>query len=135
MKSKWALLDIVTLVLLIIMVGAVVKELVDVSKINLSPKETFEISFTGIYEGKEIEVDESFEGSQLSFGKEWLSASIVCVESCGNGTIFEISGSGQKKSGEMSIGKQALKVGKEFVLESERLKIPITILEIEKTGE
>lgn len=135
MKGKWALIDIVTLVLLLIMAGAVVKELVEVSKINLSPKETVEVSFVGFYGGKEIDMDESFEGSRLSHDKDWLSASIVSVENADGGTTFAISGSGTRKSGETFMGNQVLKVGKEFMLETERLKIPITILEIEKTGE
>jgi len=71
----------------------------------------------------------------LSHDKDWLSASIVSVENADGGTTFAISGSGIKKSGETFIGNQVLKVGKEFMLETERLKIPITILEIEKTGE
>ncbi|MBK5252526.1 MAG: hypothetical protein JJE29_07840 [Peptostreptococcaceae bacterium] len=135
MKNKWALLDIVTLVLLVIMVWAISSEVIQVSKVDLSPKETVEVAFKGIYTGSKIDVDDSFQGEQLSIEKEWLQASIVSVETVGDSIVFGISGSGTGKSGEIFIGKQVLKIGKEFVLETERLKIPITILEIEKIGE
>jgi len=135
MKNKWALLDAVTLVLLVIMVWAILGEVIEVSKVDLSPKETVELAFKGIYVGSKIDVDESFEGEQLSLEKEWLDASIVSVEMIGDYITFDISGSGTGKSGEIFIGKQVLKIGKEFVLETERLKIPIIILEIEKIGE
>ncbi len=135
MKNKWALLDIVTLFLLVIMVWAVANEVIQVSKVDLSPKETVEVAFKGIYTGSKIDVDESFQGEQLSLEKEWLPASIAFVETIGDSIVFDISGSGTGKSGEIFVGNQVLKIGKDFVLETERLKISITILDIEKIGE
>jgi len=135
MKNKWVLVDFVTLALLVIMLWAVANELIEVSKVDLSPKESVEVDFKGIYTGSKIAVDASFEGDQLSLEKEWLPANITGVEESDDNIVFEISGSGKSKSGEIFLGKQVLKIGKEFVLETERLKIPITILEIEKTGE
>ena len=135
MKNKWALLDIITLLLLIVMVWVVANEVIQVSKVDLSPKETVELVFKGIYSGSKIDVDESFQGEQLSLEKEWLPASITFVETIDGSIVFEISGSGTGKSGEIFIGNQVLKIGKDFVLETERMKIPIIILDIEKIGE
>jgi hypothetical protein len=135
MNNKWALLDTVTLVLLVIMVWAVANEVIQVSKVDLSPKETVEVVFKGIYTGSKIDVDESFQGEQLSLEKEWLPVSIAFVETIGDSIVFDISGSGTGKSGEIFVGNQVLKIGKDFVLETERLKIPITILDIEKIGD
>ncbi|MEA3423623.1 MAG: hypothetical protein U9Q80_07515 [Bacillota bacterium] len=135
MKNKWLLLDILTGVLLIIMIGVVIGEIIEVSKVDLSKEEKTSIEFTGLYKGKDIEIDDTFIAEQLSKDKIWVEAFIDSIVYTDKGVLITISGDGFEKSDEIYILDQTLKVGKEFVLETERLKIPVTVTSLEKIGE
>ena len=135
MKNKWLILDIVTAVLLIAMLMVVADEIINVSKIDLTQGEEVNIIFTGVYLEDDILLDESFIGEQLSKDKKWIDAYIEKIETSQEGTSITISGKGYEKSSEIYILNQSIKVGKEFSLETKRLKILIDILDVEKLGE
>ncbi len=135
MKNKWLILDIITAVLLIAMLMVVADEIINVSKIDLTQGEEVNIIFTGVYLEDDILLDESFIGEQLSKDKKWIDAYIEKIETSQEGTSITISGKGHEKSSEIYILNQSIKVGKEFILETKRLKILIDILDVEKIGE
>lgn len=135
MKNKWLILDIITAVLLIAMLMVVADEIINVSKIDLTQGEEVNIIFTGVYLEDDILLDESFIGEQLSKDKKWIDAYIEKIETSQEGTSITISGKGYEKSSEIYLLNQTIKVGKEFILETKRLKISIDILDVEKIGE
>jgi|LGVE01.1.fsa_nt_gb hypothetical protein len=135
MKNKWLILDIITAVLLIVMLMVVADEIINVSKIDLTKGEEVNIIFTGVYLEDDILLDESFIGEQLSKDKKWVDAYIEKIETSQEGTSITISGKGYEKSSEIYLLNQTIKVGKEFILETKRLKISIDILDVEKIGE
>lgn len=135
MKNKWLILDIITAILLIVMLMVVADEIINVSKIDLTQGEEVNIIFTGIYLEDDILLDESFIGEQLSKDKKWIDAYIEKIETLQEGTSITISGKGYEKSSQIYILNQTIKVGKEFILETKRLKVLIDILDVEKIGE
>lgn len=134
-NKKWLLLDVLTGILLLIMLGVVAGEILSVSRIDTDPGEQVRISMTGLYREGAVEIDGSFVGERLSMGKQWADASIETVEDGEAGILLHVVGTAEMKAGEICLLDQPVKVGKAFMLETNRLKIPVIIVRLEASGD